>query len=113
MDPVAFADQAAVRSITEVAGHLALPKSISLLGQSGDPDSPTRQVDPEESEESRQTRARPSLDREKVRRHEPLPMPGQKLLPGRVPITLGRWPSLKRSRLPLSGSRSTRFSPLR
>ena len=111
MDQVAFTDQEVMGGITEVTCHLVHPEPLRRPGYTRLLHLLTRQVDPEESEESGQTRARPSLDREKVRRHEPLPMPGQKLLPVGLPITLRRWPSLKRSRLPLSGSRSTRFSP--
>src|SRR5262249_47766089 len=91
VDQVSFAHQEAVRGITEVTCHLAHPKPIRLPGYARNLHLPTRQVDQEEHKESRQTLARPSLNREKVRRHDQLPMPGQKLFPGGLPLPLGRW----------------------
>src|SRR6516162_4992901 len=81
VDQVSLPGQKAFRSVTEVASDLPYPNAIGLPGHSGDLDPPTRQVDSKEHEESRPTLARPGREGEEIRRHNPLPMPGEKLPP--------------------------------
>jgi hypothetical protein len=88
MDQVSLPDQEAFRRMTEVACELTHPKAVGLPRHSRILHPSTRQVDEEEHQESRQTLACPSLDGEEIRRHNDIPMPGQKLLPGGLPVTL-------------------------
>ena len=90
MDQVSFAHQETVRRITEVTCHLAHPEPVRLSPQSCDLHPSARRVDYEEHQKSRQASLRSSLDGEEVCRDNHLPMTGQKLLPGGLPITFGR-----------------------
>src|SRR6516165_4115071 len=88
MNQISLTDQEAFLSVTEVPGHLTHPQPLRLPGDSPDLHPSTRQVDEEEHQEPRQTLAGPGLEGEKVRRHDHITMPGEKLLPGGFPLTL-------------------------
>src|SRR5215471_7889422 len=88
MDQVSLPDQEAFRASAEIPGDLAHPKPACLSRHSGDLNPPSRQIDKEKHQEPRQALARPCLYREEVRSHHDIPMPGQKLLPGGLPLTL-------------------------
>src|SRR5215470_15234052 len=90
MDQISLTDQKAFRSVTEVPSDLAHPEPLAIPRDSSDLNPTTRQVDEEEHQEPRQTLARPGLDGEEIRRHNHIPMPGEKLPPGGFPLTLRR-----------------------
>jgi hypothetical protein len=99
MDQVSLPDQEAFRSATEIPYDVTHPRSSRLPRHSDDLHPPTRQIDKEEDEKSRQALGCPSLDCEDTRRHDQTPVSPQKLGPRglAVPLRCPRAPPASRS----------------
>jgi len=90
MDQVVLAIQNSVDGIRKISSNLTHPQAIRRTRDSGDLNASCRKVNKEQHHESLQPSTSPHFHGEEIRSHDQLPMPAQKLLPGRLPSSLRR-----------------------
>jgi hypothetical protein len=90
MDQVALALQNSIDGIRKISADLVHPQAIGPTRDSGDFDPSCRKFYKEQHDETLQPSSGPHFHGEEIRSHDQLPMPAQKLLPGRLPAPLRR-----------------------
>src|SRR4051794_22726345 len=90
MNQIALPVQDSVHCVGGVSADLAHPESICHRRYAANLHLARRQSNEEEHQEPLQPSPSPCFDGEEIGSHNQLPMPGEKLLPGRLTIPLWR-----------------------
>jgi hypothetical protein len=90
MDQVTLAIQNAVHRVRHPPADLAHPPSIGRGGDTSNLDWARGQIEEEQHDKPLQATPGPDFHGEEIRGHNQFPVPGQKLLPSRLSVSLGR-----------------------